>query len=504
MSSTAIVWLRRDLRASDHPALRHAADHHGQVVPVYIHAPDEEAPWAPGGASQWWLHHSLAALAETFAGCGSPLVIRSGESLATLRALVRETGAKAVYWNRLYEPAVIARDKRIKQALADDGLTVESFKAAVLFEPWELAPGFASTARTGPARPATDGKPAAYKVYSPMFRAAEARFAEVREPLPAVRKLGAPAKAVQSEAIDALKLLPTLDWADGFSAHWTPGEHGARQRLARFVDASIESYKERRDLPALAGAVSGLSPHLHFGEISPQECFAAAQRADAAASAKGAHANIHHFIKELFWREFSHHLLYHFPTTPGDALYPKFNTFPWRKKADYASDLEAWQKGLTGIPIVDAGMRQLWGAGWMHNRVRMIVASLLTKNLLIPWQEGAAWFWDTLVDADLAQNTLGWQWSAGCGADAAPYFRIFNPVLQGEKFDPDGEYVRQWVPELSRMPAKHIHRPWEAPGDVRRAAGIGLDSVYARPVIDLKASRDRALAAYEKIKGSAG
>ncbi|MES2883760.1 MAG: deoxyribodipyrimidine photo-lyase [Pseudomonadota bacterium] len=484
MPTTAIVWLRRDLRVGDQPALHHAAAHHDHVVPVFIHAPDEEADWQPGAASQWWLHHSLVSVAASFAKLGSPLVVRQGASLATLRALAKETGAEAVYWNRLYEPAVIARDARIKEALRADGLCAESFNGAVLFEPWQL--------KTGAGEP--------YRVYSPMFRSAEARFDEIRKPLPAPKKLLSPAAALKSDPIEALSLLPTIAWDAGFHEHWQPGEKSALKRLEQFASQPIAKYKDLRDQPALDGAVSGLSPHLHFGEISPHQCFVRAQQAHGELTGAGAHGNIHHFIKELFWREFSHHLIYHYPKTPTEPMYERFAAFPWRKPADYSSDLQAWQQGRTGIPIVDAGMRQLWHTGWMHNRVRMIVASLLTKNLLIPWQEGASWFWDTLVDASLPQNTLGWQWAAGCGADAAPYFRIFNPVLQGEKFDADGSYVRTWVPELSTMPAKFIHKPWEAPGEVRRAAGIGLDSVYAKPIIELMASRDRALAAFARLK----
>ena len=486
MTPTAIVWLRRDLRLADHPALHHAASRHEVVVPVFIFAPEEEADWQPGAASRWWLHHSLTGLSPRFAKLGSPLIVRTGPSLAVLRALVKETGAEAVYWNRLYEPAVIARDAKIKEALCADGLSAESFNGAVLFEPWQL--------KTGAGDP--------YRVYSPMFRAAEARFDEVRKPLPAPKKLTAPAKALQSEAIEALGLLPTIAWDGGFYEHWQPSENGALKRLEQFAAKPLATYKDLRDQPALDGAVSGLSPHLHFGEISPNQAFVRAQQANHELTSAGAHGNIHHFVKELNWREFSHHLLYHYPKTPREPMYDKFAAFPWRKPKDYAADLVAWQKGLTGIPIVDAGMRQLWGSGWMHNRVRMIVASFLTKNLLIPWQQGAAWFWDTLVDASLPQNTLGWQWAAGCGADAAPYFRIFNPVLQGEKFDAEGSYVRTWVPELATFPAKFIHKPWEAPSEVRRAAGIALDSVYARPVVGLKESRERALAAFAKLKTS--
>jgi len=483
MTETAIVWLRRDLRLADQPALHAAASRHARVLPVYIHAPEEEAPWSPGGASRWWLHHALTALGESLVRLGSPLVIRRGPSLETLRTLVKESGAGAVYWTRVYEPAAIARDKAVKEALRADGLIAESFNAALLFEPWEL--------KTGAGEP--------YRVFSPFWRNAEARLDSLPPPLPAPGRLVAPQRIPDGLPVADLGLLPTIDWDGGFYEHWTPGEAGALTRLRRFADEPIRRYKEQRDQPAVQ-ATSALSPHLHFGELSPRTALAAAR--DAAREAgPGWLANAEHFVRELGWREFSHHLLFHFPTTPDQPMYAKFAPFPWREPADYAADLAAWRRGRTGIPIVDAGMRQLWHTGWMHNRVRMIVASLLTKNLLIPWQEGARWFWDTLVDASLPQNSLGWQWSAGCGADAAPYFRIFNPVLQGEKFDGAGAYTRHWVPEVAKLPEKYLHRPWEAPSEIRRAAGIALDSVYAQPIIDLARSRDRALAAYEQIKG---
>lgn len=482
-SGLAIVWLRRDLRLADQPALHAAATRHERVLPVYLYAPEEEAPWSPGAASRWWLHHTLAALGESLAGLGSPLLIRRGPSLDGLRTLAKETGAAAVYWTRVYEPAAIARDKAVKEALRADGLIAESFNAALLFEPWELQTG--------------GGDP--YRVFSPFWRNAEARLDALPPPLPPPVALKPPAERPAGIAVEALALLPRIPWDGGFREHWQPGEAGALAALQRFAADPIRRYKEQRDLPAVP-ATSALSPHLHFGELSPRTALAAAR--DAAREAgPGWLANAEHFVRELGWREFSHHLLYHYPRTTDAPMYDKFAAFPWRDPAHYAADLAAWQRGRTGIPIVDAGMRQLWHTGWMHNRVRMIVASVLTKNLLIPWQEGALWFWDTLVDASLPQNSLGWQWSAGCGADAAPYFRIFNPVLQGEKFDGEGAYTRHWVPEVARLPDRFLHRPWEAPSEVRRAAGIGLDSVYATPVVDLAKSRDRALAAYEKIKG---
>lgn len=468
MSHTALIWFRRDFRLHDNPALVAAMRSAERVIAVYVHAPDEEAPWQPGGASDWWRHHSLAALEKAIAGRGGRLIIRRGESLATLRGLINETGAQAVHWNRLYEPALRERDAAIKSALKAEGIAAQSHNSALLFEPWEL-------------QTQTDNP---YKVFSPFWRNGEPRLQDARDPL-AIPKGDWGGASITSLTLDDLDLLPTLPWAAAFPERWTPGEAGALDRLVEFAEGPVNHYKARRDLPAEPGT-SSLSPHLHFGEISPQQALAAIRRQGPVS------ARAIHFIRELGWREFAHHLLYHFPQTPDQALYQdKFGRFPWRKPDDYADDLRAWQRGHTGIPIVDAGMRELWTTGWMHNRVRMIVASLLTKHLLIPWQEGARWFWDTLVDASLASNTLGWQWAAGCGADAAPYFRVFNPQLQSEKFDADGVYLKRWVPEVSSLPPKALHAPWTA----------AVPPADYRPIIDLKVGRERALTAYAAIKG---
>ena len=480
--TTALVWFRRDFRLADNPALDAALERHQRIVPVYVHAPDEEAPWQPGAASNWWLHRSLTAFDASLAPLGARLVIRAGDTLAELRKLVAETGAEAIYWNRLYEPALIARDTRIKQALREDGLEAESFNSALLVEPWEV--------KTGGGEP--------YRVFSPFWRNAGARAPRLLWPAPT--KLPTVAKRPETLPVAALKLLPTIAWDGGFKEMWTPGEAGAWARLEAFCERAAATYRERRDEPAVDGS-SGLSPHLHFGEIGPAQVAARLLRLSSEDLQPGLHANVEHYIRELGWREFAHHLLFHYPTTPDQPMYPKFAPFPWRKPADYADDLRAWQRGRTGVPIVDAGMRQLWTTGWMHNRVRMIVASFLTKNLLIPWKEGARWFWDTLVDASLANNSLGWQWSAGCGADAAPYFRIFNPVLQSAKFDTRGGYLRRWVPELARLPDASLHAPWDAKPAIWLAARFTPGQDYPKPVVDLAASRDRALAAYARIRG---
>jgi deoxyribodipyrimidine photo-lyase len=489
--TTAIVWFRRDLRLADNSALYAAREHHEHVVPVYIHAPNEEQAWSPGAATRWWLHQSLAALSDSLDKTGAPLLIRSGDSLDQLRKLAKAVGANAVYWNRLYEPAIVARDKSIKETLRADGLQVDSFNASLLAEPWEL--------QTGSGGP--------YRVFSPFYRNLEGRLrAQLeagRAPVAGIRALTPSPKAPKGETLDSLKLLPTIDWYSGLREGWTPGEHGAHVRLKAFCKGAVAKYREARDVPAV-DATSGLSPHLHFGEISPLQVAVRIERLLSENTSAGVRANAEWFLREIGWREFAHHLLFHYPHTVEQPLSVQFAKFPWRTKEDYAADLKALQRGNTGIPIVDAGMRQLWHTGWMHNRVRMIVGSFLTKNLLIPWQEGAAWFWDTLVDADLANNTLGWQWSAGSGADAAPYFRIFNPVLQSAKFDDRAAYIRQWVPELQKLDDKSIHAPWEAKPAALQKVGLVIGKDYPAPIVDLKQSRDRALSAYDAIKGVKG
>jgi deoxyribodipyrimidine photo-lyase len=405
------------------------------------------------------------------------LLIARGNTLATLRTLARTTGAAECHWNRLYEPASVARDTVIKQALRADGLHCESHNAAALFEPW--------TIKTQAGEP--------YRVFSPYWRRCVAQLAEVSAPLPAPHQLPAVPATLDSLSIDALGLLPRIRWDQGLAATWQPGAEGAEARLADFLHGAISQYTDGRERPAEPGT-SGLSPHLHWGEIGPRQVLAAVRAVCGELGDDGPG----HFVRELGWREFSMQMLFHFPQTPLQPLDPRFEHFPWR--ADDGRLLSAWQRGRTGIPIVDAGMRQLWHTGWMHNRVRMIVASLLTKNLRLPWQDGARWFWDTLVDADLASNTQGWQWAAGSGADAAPYFRIFNPVLQGQRFDKAGHYVRRWCPELTPLPDKLIHQPWAAKPAELDALGITLGRDYPAPIVDLKTSRNEALAAFEQLK----
>lgn len=477
--SPALVWFRLDLRLTDNPALAAALKRGGPVIPVFIWAPEEEGDWPPGGASRWWLHQSLKALAAELECRGARLVLRRGPARDALRALGRETGARAVFWNRRYEPALLARDRAVKEALRAEGIEVESFNSALVFEPWTVAN--------------RAGNP--FQVFTPFWRYC-LRLPDPPPPEPAPQHLPAPPRWPKSEPLAALELEPKIDWAAGLRAAWQPGEAGALAALRRFLDRAFAGYTEQRDRPDLPGT-SRLSPHLHFGELGPRQVWHALKAWAARRGLPDTAWRSSQFLAELGWREFAHHLLFHFPHTPTAPLRPEFARFPWRRNPE---GLRAWQRGRTGYPIVDAGMRELWATGWMHNRVRMIVASFLVKDLLVDWRAGARWFWDTLVDADLASNTLGWQWTAGCGADAAPYFRIFNPVSQGAKFDPQGDYVRRWVPELARLPAGWIHQPWGAPPTVLRQAGVELDRDYPRPVVSHAIAREVALEAWAKLK----
>jgi len=444
------------------------------IVPVFIFAPEEEGPWSPGGASRWWLHHSLLRLDEQLRVAGSRLILRSGsDSLTELRRLRDECGAGHILWNRRYEPAAIARDRHIKAELQADGAEVHSFNGSLLHEPWTV-----KTKTGGP-----------FQVFTPFWRHCNA-LTDPEAPAPSPGHIQAPSRWPAGLGLGEWNLLPRLNWAEGMKAAWTPGSAGAHAQLRRFLHDSLEDYPVMRDRPDSSGT-SRLSPHLHFGEIGPREIWHETRRA---ALATGRHSTWRQsqFLTEVGWREFAYHLLYHFPTTPEHPLRDHYTAFPWKPNALH---LKAWQRGLTGYPLVDAGMRQLWQTGWMHNRVRMIAASFLVKDLLQPWTDGARWFWDTLVDADLASNTLGWQWVAGCGADAAPYFRIFNPTTQAMRFDPQGAYVREWVPELARLPDEWIHQPWAAPPEVLSAAAVRLGAVYPQPIIDHAAARAAALAA---------
>src|SRR5579883_1301781 len=435
-ASIALMWFRLDLRLSDNRALAAAISSGARVIPVYIHDPHEAGAWSPGAASRWWLHQSLKSLDQQLAENGSKLIILQGDSHDELIELQEKTGATRLFWNRRYDPQGVRRDQRVEAAFKERGVKVETFNSSLLHEP--------DMVRTA------DGNP--FRVFTPFWNRLLSSLVP-EPPLAAVSVPAMPPKAVQSLPLDELKLEPSIDWAHGLRGSWEPGEAGAQKRLAQFVGSGLFSYSTARDRPDLNG-ISMLSPHLHFGEIGPRQVWHSAKSALDAARKRDARAaanrdgsstkniDVEVFLKELGWREFAYHVLFNFPDTCDQPMRKQFSDFAWRQDPPA---LRAWQRGKTGYPIVDAGMRQLWHMGWMHNRVRMIVGSFLTKDLLLSWNEGAKWFWDTLVDADLASNTLGWQWCAGCGADAAPYFRIFNPVLQGEKFDPDGHYIRRWV-----------------------------------------------------------
>lgn len=470
MAAPIIVWFRRDLRLVDNPALASACASGRPVLPVYILDDADQ----PGAASDWWLHHSLDALAASLAKIGLPLVLRRAPAEQAIPALAAELSADAVYWNRLYDPATRPRDEAIKTALKSKGLEVESFPGAVIREPWEL--------KTGAGKP--------YGVFTPFWKAMLALGAPPA-PLPAPTQAAKPDIVPPSDALSDWQLLPVKpDWAVGFRTAWTPGEDGARACWAAFAEDGLNGYGRRRDFPGDNG-VSRLSTHLHFGEVSPRQLWQAAKSLpDQAEDALA-------FLRELAWRDFNHQLLFHNPGMVTRNYNESFDAFPWR---DDEAGFQAWTRGQTGYPLIDAGMRELWQTGYMHNRVRMAVASFLVKHLLIDWRKGEAWFRDTLVDADIANNVANWQWVAGCGADAAPYFRIFNPILQGEKFDPDGRYTRHFVPELAKLPDRFLHKPWDAPARVLEACGITLGRNYPEPVVDHGFARERALTAYRESR----
>ena len=466
-----ILWFRQDLRLKDNPALRAAHETGQPILPVYILDDENSGEWKMGAASRWWLHESLTSLDKSL---GNKLCLAKGNAIDVLSSLIEETNATAVYWNRCYEPWRIKRDTKLKETFKDKNIHAESFNGALLFEPHTTLKD--------------DGTP--YKVFTPYYNKGCIGRNEPPTPEPAPKNPNFFDHTALS--LDDLKLLPDIPWHEKMAGHWQPGEDGAHARLNDFLENGLKGYKDGRNHPA-QNNVSRLSPYLHFGEISPNEVWHAAK---PKMIAERCEKDGEHFLSELGWREFSNNLLYHFPDMTRKNLQNKFDTFPWK---DDDEALERWQKGQTGYPIVDAGMRELWETGYMHNRVRMIVGSFLVKNLLLHWHLGEDWFWDTLVDADLANNSSSWQWIAGCGADAAPYFRIFNPVTQGQKFDADGTYVRRYVPEIADLPDKYLHNPWEAKDEILADAKIELGKTYPKPIVDLKASRERALEAFKEL-----
>ncbi|MGF1462421.1 MAG: cryptochrome/photolyase family protein [Maricaulaceae bacterium] len=475
-----ILWFRSDLRLADNPALCAALAQAAPLVALFILDDADRDDRRLGGAARWWLHQSLERLGDAIATRGGRLILRRGSARTIVPELAEQIGAEAVFWNRCYEPFAIDRDAAIKTALKQSGRRAESFNGALLFEPWDI-----KTNSGGP-----------YRVFTPFWRACRAAglpqdVVSAPDPLPPCPE------ELASDTLTDWALEPRKpDWAGGLRDTWTPGEAGANARLETFLSERLSGYPKGRDFPGRS-ATSGLSPHLRFGEISPRRVVAHAQ---AAAEDAGSETAAEKFLSEIGWREFSYSLLYYNADLPEQNLQKKFDAFPWREDAE---DLKAWRRGRTGYPIVDAAMAELWRTGWMHNRARMIVGSFLVKHLLLHWRHGEAWFWDTLVDADLANNAAGWQWIAGCGADAAPYFRVFNPITQGEKFDPEGDYVRRWVPELAKLPKKWIHKPWEADHDTLARAGVVLGRDYPSPVIAHKEGRDRALRAFESLKDAA-
>ena len=471
---SALVWFRDDLRLADHPALTAGAKA-STLTCIYGLDEDSSSLRPHGGASRWWLAQSLRALDRDLRKLGQRLVLRRGKAADVIPRLAREARATHVYWNRRYDREGIAADDAVIAGLKAQGVTGGTFPGNLLVEPGRLL-----TKDGGPLR-----------VFTPFWKRVLA-LGDPRKPVPAPTRLPPPID-VASDALEDWKLEPTKpDWAGGLRETWIPGEAAARERLADYLD-TIRGYADERDRPDKP-ATSRLSPYLRFGEISATQIYHAAR---FAADNQAPTRDVDKFLSELGWREFSYHLLHHFPDLATTNLQSRFDAFPWRTDDDA---LNAWQRGQTGYPIVDAGMRELWHTGWMHNRVRMVVASFLIKHLLIDWRLGEQWFWDTLVDADPANNTASWQWVAGSGADAAPYFRIFNPILQGERFDPHGDYVRRWVPEIAALPDRFIHKPWMASPLELTEAKVTLGKTYPEPMVDHDMARKRALAAFERVK----
>lgn len=474
-----IVWFRDDLRLTDNPALREAAATGQSLMCVFVFDEVSDGVRPLGGAARWWLHNSLEMLDRSLSGAGGRLHLFRGRAVELLPGIAARSGASAVFWNRRYGAAERRIDEAVEGELQSNGVEVQTFNGHLLYEPWTL-----TTREGGP-----------FRIFSSFWRAAN-ELGPPPLPQPAPRRLVMQdeSNAVEGAVpLSALNLQPSgPDWAAGLRSTWTPGEKGAQTCLDRFLESGLSRYAACRDLPG-EYATSHLSPYLRFGNISVRQVWHGGVAAEA--RERSSYRNLERFHSELGWREFSYHLLYHYPDLESRNLQSQFDRMPWRSDRVALKD---WQRGQTGYPLVDAGMRQLWTTGWMHNRVRMVVASFLVKHLLIHWREGESWFWDTLVDADPASNLVNWQWVAGSGADAAPYFRIFNPVLQGEKFDPDGEYVRHWVPELAKLPAAVIHRPWAASAPDLQRAGVSLGENYPERIVEHQYARQRALAALKR------
>jgi len=473
------MWFREDLRLADNPALAAACETDAPVICLFVLETEGTGQRAMGGAHKWWLHESLEALSKSIGECGGQLVLREGRAEDILHQICKDQGIEAVFWNRRYDAQGIETDKSIKSALKDAGIEATSKNGRLLTEPWTFETGSGGY----------------YKVYTPYWKSVRAEYSapDAHDAPDTLADVG-----LQSDQLADWELLPTKpNWAEAFSDHWTPGEAGAREQLEAWLDDGIDNYDDRRNRPDINNSTSRLSPHLRWGEISPVQIWRTVRGRMEDGRYKINEDSAWTYLSEIVWREFSYVLLYHNPDLAEENYADHFRHMPWRDDKD---DYQRWCRGQTGYPIVDAGMRQLWEIGWMHNRVRMIVGSFLTKHLLLPWQKGEEWFWDTLVDADPASNAASWQWVAGSGADAAPYFRVFNPITQGSKFDETGEYVRRWCPELKDLPLKHLHSPWEAPDKVLKEAGVKLGETYPHPMIDHKDGRQRALDAYDTLK----
>lgn len=482
-SGPAVIWFRQDLRLTDNPALSHVVDSAQSgagVIFLYILDEVSEGVRTMGAAQKWWLHHSLTSLGKDISALGGKLLLRSGPAEDVIDALVQETACSKICWNRRYGEGEQNVDRNIK---SKHGVIAKSFGGMLLHEP--------SKVRTGSGLP--------YKVYTPFWK----NFSSgppPRLPLPRIEHVNCYPGDQESEDLKDWQLLPTRpDWAEEIAQNWQPGEAGAAVQLAKFTQDNIDAYGISRDFPG-PDRTARISPHLRFGEISPYQLWHASFPASGSSLAENAQTSRETWRKELVWHEFSYHLLQEWPHLQTQNFNPKFDPFPWLDQPDA---LQAWQTGQTGYPIVDAGMRQLWRTGWMHNRVRMIVGSFLVKHLLIDWREGESWFWDTLVDGDPAANPAQWQWVAGTGADAAPYFRIFNPILQAQKFDPDGSYIHHYVPELAQLPAKYLAAPWDAPKHELAKAGVQLGETYPHPIVDHQQARTRALDALQSLNTAA-
>ena len=469
------MWFRQDLRITDNPALNEACKK-GEVLPIYIHDNHNNGEKKIGSASKWWLHQSLNSLNKSLEG---KLITVAGNPLEILPQIISKSEVQQVNWNRNYEPWQINRDKILKSNLEKSGVNILTFNGSLLWEPWTILN--------------QSGLP--YKVFTPFYRKGCLNADSPRTPIQKPNEMKFTNLKDVNQGIDSLKLMPKVNWHGSMEKSWEPGEGGASKNLNSFLKDHVQNYKVGRDFPGAKGT-SRLSPHLHFGEISPNQVWHAALSNQ---NIEKIGKDLYHYLSELGWREFSYYLLYHFPHITDRNFNEKFDKYPW---SSGGSKYKAWKKGLTGVPIVDAGMRELWQTGYIHNRVRMIVGSYLVKNLNIDWRDGESWFWDCLVDADLAANCASWQWVAGSGADAAPFFRIFNPVLQGEKFDINGDYVKKYCPELSKVPKEYLHKPWEASSETLLESGVELGNNYPKPIVDLRKSRAEALELYKHVKGA--